>query len=111
MSVVGENIKRARESLGLSQNQLARKAGIAQPTLSAIEKQTKSPSIDTVILLAAALGKSVGQLVGEDAQNEKGPVMLDGLDECLKQMLVDLSPAEIRRVQDFCEGIKAGREV
>lgn len=77
MSVVGENIKQAREKMGLSQNQLAKKAGIAQPTLSAIEKQTKNPSIDTVLLLASALNRTVGQLVGEESNQIEEPFLTD----------------------------------
>lgn len=66
MCEIGERIKRMRELSGISQNQLAKKAGIAQSTLSAIEAKTKSPSVDTVIMLAKALDCTVAHLIGED---------------------------------------------
>lgn len=69
MSIVGKNIQRERENQGISQNSLAKKAGIAQSTLNAIERQTKSPSVDTVSLIAVALKVSVSYLLGEDERN------------------------------------------
>ena len=68
MSVVGKNIQTIREARGYSQNALAKKAGIAQATISAIEKETKSPSVDTVILIANALCVPVADLIGEAAK-------------------------------------------
>lgn len=65
MSVIGENIKKRREALGMSQNRLAKSAGIGQSTLSSIESDTKSPVIDTIILLSKVLGCTVAELVGE----------------------------------------------
>ena len=65
MSVVGENIRIEREKQGYSQNSLAKRAGIAQATINAIERSTKSPSVDTVQLLADALNVSVSYLMGE----------------------------------------------
>ena len=66
MSNVGENIRRMREEQGYSQNALAKKAGIAYATLNAIERSTKSPSVDTIALLASALGLPVSYLLGEE---------------------------------------------
>lgn len=65
MSVVGENIKKAMDQASISQNQLAKKAGIAQATLSAIIRSTKSPSVDTIIRIASALDTKVSFLIGE----------------------------------------------
>ena len=65
MSVVGENIRRERQKQHYSQNALAKKAGIAQATLNAIEASTKNPSVDTVILLASALDVTAAELLGE----------------------------------------------
>lgn len=66
---VGQIIKAKRESIGISQNQLAKKAGISQASLSALESKTKKPSVETVFLLAAALDCSVSELLGEKPQN------------------------------------------
>lgn len=65
MPRVGPIIKAKRESIGISQNQLAKKAGISQASLSALESETKNPSVETIFLLAAALDCSVSELLGE----------------------------------------------
>lgn len=71
MSTVGDNIKRMREAANMSQNGLAKRAGIAQATLSAIERSTKNPSVETVKLLAVALGCTTADLMGESPKTEK----------------------------------------
>lgn len=67
-SQVGQRIKALREEQGLSQNQLAKKAGISQAGLSAVESTTKNPSMQTLQLLAAALHVPVSYLTeGEES--------------------------------------------
>lgn len=66
MSEVGEKVKKYRKEKNLSQNALAKKAGIAQSALSAIESNVKNPSAVTVELLARALGCTTAELLGED---------------------------------------------
>lgn len=96
MTKVGYEIKRRREESGMSQNQLAKRAGIAQSTLSAIEKTTKSPSAETLIAIANALGCTVAELMGETGQEggnnaEEQLIRIfrqlnnDGQDELLKR--------------------------
>ena len=65
MNSVGLFVKQKRESIGMSQNQLAKKARVSQATLSALESETKNPSVETVFLLAAALDCTVSELLGE----------------------------------------------
>ena len=65
MSRVGENVKRIREEKKFSQNALAKKAGIAQSALSAIENNVKNPSSVTLELIAGALECSISELIGE----------------------------------------------
>ncbi len=70
MSCVGDEIKKRRESVGISQNQLAKRAGCAQSTLSAIEKSTKKPSTETLRGIAGALGCTVAELMGEAPESD-----------------------------------------
>jgi transcriptional regulator with XRE-family HTH domain len=70
MSRVGENIKRIREEKNFSQNALAKKAGIAQSALSAIENNVKNPSSVTLELLAGALECTVAELIGESPTDD-----------------------------------------
>lgn len=64
MSSAGQEIKRIRLERGISQNQLAKSAGISQAGLSAIENTTKSPNIDTLGRIANVLGVSTDYLLG-----------------------------------------------
>ena len=52
----GGLIARVRRAAGLSQAELARRAGTSRPTLSAYEHGRKSPSLDTLERLVAAAG-------------------------------------------------------
>ena len=65
MNPVGQIVKMKREQAGISQNMLAKKAGIAQASLNALESKTNNPSVETVFLLAAALDCTVSELLGE----------------------------------------------
>ncbi len=63
--VLAENIKKHRQRLGLSQDQLARKASIPYSTYLKIESgYTPNPSIQAVLNIAEALGVSIDELVG-----------------------------------------------
>lgn len=52
------NIKERREELGLTQKELAEKAGITQSFLCDIEQGRSKPSIDTAVKIANALNIS-----------------------------------------------------
>ena len=63
---LASNIKRCRAKAGLSQDQLARKAGIPYSTFLKIESgYTPNPSIQAVVSIADALGVSIDELVGK----------------------------------------------
>lgn len=62
---LASNIKKYRQKSGLSQDQLARKAGIPYSTYLKIESgYTPNPSIQAVASIAEALGVSIDELVG-----------------------------------------------
>ena len=68
--VVSKSIKKYREKLGLSQDQLARKANIPYSTYLKIESgYTPNPSIQTIIYIAKALNISVDQLINYNMDN------------------------------------------
>ena len=62
---LASNIKKYRQKSGLSQDQLARKAGIPYSTFLKIESgYTPNPSIQAVANIAEALSVSIDELVG-----------------------------------------------
>ena len=65
MNNVGLIIKKKREAIGISQNQLAKKANIAQASLNALESKVNNPRVYTLYQLADALDCSVSELLGE----------------------------------------------
>jgi transcriptional regulator with XRE-family HTH domain len=62
---VGEKIKALRESKGLSLKELAERSGFSTALLSQMENHLISPSLGTMIKLAAAFGVKVGDFLGE----------------------------------------------
>lgn len=64
MATIGENIKRVRNKLGLTQDDLVRKSGVKHTTLTKIESNVVvKPSVQTVAMLAKALGVPMEDLV------------------------------------------------
>ncbi|HBT01625.1 MAG TPA: hypothetical protein DEB47_17615 [Citreicella sp.] len=59
-----KNLKRIRQSRGLSQAQLADAAGVKQATISRIESGTNNPSLAVADQIAAALKVSTVELFG-----------------------------------------------
>lgn len=80
---IGERIKRLRTSRGLTQTELAARAGVPQSLISRLEGQTRdNPSADVLKRLARTLGCTIDYLVGmyEDdaADSEPAGVALVG---------------------------------
>ena len=62
--VISENIKRLRAKLGLTQDDLAKKADIKYTTLMKVESgAVNKPSVQTMAKIAEALGISIENLI------------------------------------------------
>lgn len=55
-------IKESREESGMTQKELARKAGISRPFLSNVENGTAVPTVTKAVDIALALGKTVDEI-------------------------------------------------
>ena len=63
-SAIGENIKKYRNKLGISQDVLSKRANLAFHTIAKIEAgSTPDPRIETVKKIADALGVSLDDLM------------------------------------------------
>jgi len=63
-STIGDNIKKYRNKLGISQDALSKKANLAFHTIAKIEAgSTPDPRIETVKKIADALGVSLDDLM------------------------------------------------
>lgn len=58
VALVGEIIK-ARRELGISQKKLEELSGVRQPIIARMEKGATNPTLDTVLKLLQALGKTL----------------------------------------------------
>ena len=64
MATIGENIKKYRNKLGITQDDLVRKSGVKYTTLTKIEGDfVQKPSVQTVAKIAKALDVSVEDLL------------------------------------------------
>jgi transcriptional regulator with XRE-family HTH domain len=50
-----ENLRTARDKAGISQEQLAERAGLHRTYISQLERGLKSPSLDVIVALARGL--------------------------------------------------------
>lgn len=57
------NVVEARAALGLSQEQLAKKAGLSRPVVSAMEQARANPTLSVLEKLASALGCGASALI------------------------------------------------
>ncbi|PWG66934.1 helix-turn-helix domain-containing protein [Bifidobacterium callitrichidarum] len=56
---VGESLRKARESAGMSQDQLAEASGISRITISRIEQAHINPSFRSLEALAQGMGRKL----------------------------------------------------
>jgi transcriptional regulator with XRE-family HTH domain len=68
----GARLKALREQAGLTQKQLAAKAGVSQRGIANWELGLRDPAWTNVLKLAEALGVEVGAFVGGPTKPKKG---------------------------------------
>jgi transcriptional regulator with XRE-family HTH domain len=62
---IGDNVRRLRTQEALTQDQLARRAGVALATVARIERNEVEPHLTNVKKLAVALGVHPSVLIGD----------------------------------------------
>lgn len=82
--MVGQLVRQARESRGLTQRKLAEASGVDQPNISAIENDRRQPSAETLVELLAGCGYELVAVCGRQVirlplrrEDEAGDVPLD----------------------------------
>ncbi len=76
---IGSRIRRLREVADMTQEALAAAAGIGRVTLVRIEHGEQSPHYETLLALAAALRRPVGDMVGGKTAETNVPSCASGL--------------------------------
>src|SRR3712207_3852327 len=65
VSGIGAKVAKARAERGWSLQQLARRSGLSPASIHKVEKSGMTPTITSLMKIAAALGKSVGHFIEE----------------------------------------------
>jgi len=97
---IGARIKELRTAAGYSQNELAKRAGIAQSSLSYLESGAKSPSIETLLQICEALGVSLSEFMSADTVD---------IPPDLRQLLREaesLTPEQRKKLVEFIKAMK-----
>lgn len=114
----GERLKAIRREKGLSQGDLADRAGINRSYLSMIENGHSSPTLDVVERLAVGMGVTLWRLISDVNENsinynlEDGFEMYEGLRDLLQDedevMLIQPTASEIEMLKGvrFSGGFK-----
>ena len=61
--IFGQNLRRKRQTLGISQEDLAEKAGLHRTYIGSVERGERNVSIDNMERLAVAVGSTIEQLL------------------------------------------------
>lgn len=64
---IGENIKKYRKKMGITQRELAEKCGYATGTIQQYELNKRKPNIETIKSIAKALGVLPGDLIRDES--------------------------------------------
>lgn len=105
-----EGLKRERLKRKLTQVKLARISGVPQATISAIELGDRSPTEETMVLLAKGLRCSVSEIIGDSDKKSPAAGSDEALNEELISLLTSLTPDEAQRVRDFVSGLLSYQE-
>jgi transcriptional regulator with XRE-family HTH domain len=72
---IGTLVRLLREKRGLTQLQLAARAGVTDTTVRSVERASKTPHRATLAAIAAALGTTTKKLMGGTTEAEPDGVM------------------------------------
>jgi transcriptional regulator with XRE-family HTH domain len=99
-----DELKRLRKERGLTQVELAEKLNLSQSTIASWENGKRRPDLDLLPIIADFFGVSVDEIYGQEPHEQTPP---QALDDALVDLLVNLPPAQVQRVKDFVQGMKA----
>jgi transcriptional regulator with XRE-family HTH domain len=93
----GYAVRRARQSEGLTLDELAARSGVSRAALSKIERGDRSPRLQHAVQIAEALGRPLNELAGRRDQvtvtvvrDGTAPRMLDPDSHAVREALLEL---------------------
>lgn len=69
-TILGENVRRRRLAAGLSQEELAERAGLHRTYVSSIERGQRNVAVENIYAIAEALGCTPGDLLPSRVEEE-----------------------------------------
>lgn len=100
VTAVGSRIRSRRDALGLTQEELAARAGIHSETLSRVERGRMQPTLTLLLALAEALGATTSVLLGEV------PGDLSSAEEEVLRLFRERSPTSQGLVRDLLRQLR-----
>ena len=85
--MISDNIKKLRESMGLSQAALARKLGVTRASVNAWEMELSSPTAAYLVEMALLFHTTTDAILGLDSAEQ---ITLRGMDEQEKRLVYEL---------------------
>lgn len=86
-SIFGERLKGLRTSVGMTQQDLAKRLGISASTVGMYEQGRREPDNKTLSLICSQLGTSTDYLLGLTVNNKNGSREVDELIDEFTQIL------------------------
>ena len=108
------NIKKAREDMGLSQDEFSELCGLSRSSIARYELGRSVPNRVALTKLAAVLNTTVSVLLGEDSEDEpikKEPAVdLSGFDPDLVEAMRGITAEEKPAVLAFLDVLKSAQK-
>lgn len=96
-------LKEIREARGMTQRQAALGLNLSPTVYNRYENGIREPSNALLVAIADYFHVSVDAILGREPDDDLPPA----LDDALVDLLINLSPAQVQRVKDFVQGMKA----
>ena len=96
-------LKEIREARGMTQRQAALGLNLSPTVYNRYENGIREPSNALLVAIADYFHVSVDAILGREPVNDLPPA----LDDALVDLLINLPPAQVQRVKDFVQGMKA----
>lgn len=100
-------LKEIREARGMTQRQAALGLNLSPTVYNRYENGIREPSNALLVAIADYFHVSVDAILGREPADDLPPA----LDDALVDLLVNLPPAQVQRVKDFVQGMKAADKV
>jgi transcriptional regulator with XRE-family HTH domain len=70
--MLGDELRKARETAGLTQEEVSFRAGVHRTYVSMLERERKSPTIDVLFRLCDAIGLKASELISRVEEARTG---------------------------------------